>query len=160
MQPIDLKQIDSSYSHDFYFVIDATEGRLTADMYVIQVSHQGKPVSALIKAIGIGVDPKVWLVDDLVVVQANSGIWLLQADSDDFKEVDFGYPVYDVLLTSRGFLVFHLFGCELVSLGSGHVLWRHLGGELTDFTVSSDIVSLKFGDDGVRLDLDTGSVRD
>lgn len=160
MQLIKLKQIASPCSHNFDLVIDASEGRLTADLYLFQVQHLGKPALVLLKAIGIGVAPKGWLIDTMVVVQANSGIWLLQTDAEAFEEIDLGYPVYEVLLTPRGLLVFYLLGCELLSLSRGHVLWGHLGGELTDYTVSGDTVSLMFEDDVVRLDLASGSVRD
>ncbi|TLX17153.1 hypothetical protein [Rhizobium sp. MHM7A] len=158
MQSVDLEQIDSSYTQDFDSVIDASEGRLSADLYAFQVKHEGKPVSVKIKVVGIGVDPKVWLVDNVVVVQANSGIWLLQPGSEDFKEIDFGYPLHEVSSSRYGLLVFHLLGCELVSPTTGQVIWRYMGGQLTEFSVFGDTVSLKFDDEEVRLHSDDGNI--
>lgn len=158
MQALDLKQIDESYTQDFDYSIDASEGRLSADLFAFYFEREGKFVSCKIKAVGIGVDPKVWLVGNTVVVQANSGVWLLQPGSEDFKGIDFGYPLYDVVLTPNGLLVFHLLGCELLSLTTGDVIWRYLGGQLSGFSVFGDTVSLKFDEEEIRLQNDTGKV--
>lgn len=159
MQQIPLKQIANPHSHTFDLVIDASEGRLTSDLYIFKVQCLDKPALVLLKAIGIGVSPGSWLIDDMVVVQANSGIWLLRADAKAFEEIKLGYPLYGVSQTSRGLLAFHLLGCELISLSSGDVLWRHLGGELLDFSVAGDDVTLMFENGGVHLDLFDGSIR-
>lgn len=153
---MNIRQIDTSFTGPFNLVVDASEGRLTADLYSFDTVFRGRQLAVKIEAIGIGVAPRAMIVGDQLLVQANSSIWVLQDPEGEFSEIPFGYPILRLEEVGPGMLVLHHLGCAMVSEESWMIIWQHLGGTLLDYSIEGRVLSLEFDDSKVDLDIETG----
>jgi hypothetical protein len=153
---MNMREIDSSFTGPFDLVVDASEGRLTADFYSFNTVFRGRHLSVKIEAIGIGVEPRAMIMGDHLLVQANSSIWVLHDPEGEFSEVPFGYPILRLEEVGAGLLVLHHLGCAMVSQESWMIIWQHLGGTLLDYSIEGRTLSIEFDDSKIDLDVETG----
>lgn len=151
-----MHQVEAEAPHDF--LIDASQGR-ECDYFSFQFADGAAIHSVLIKAIGIGIAPKVLTVEGDVIALANDSVWVLRSGSAGFVQHYHQFPVIDYSLTESGLLVFDHIGCIMLALGTYEEKWRYHKNVLEDYEVDEDVVSLTF-DDGatIKLRVDTGMI--
>jgi hypothetical protein len=155
MPALRVHDLDGPCRYDF--LVDASEGR---DCDLFRLVFQEKLVFqvVLIKAIGIGIAPKVLTVGGDVIALANDSVWVLRSGSAGFVQHYHQFPVIDYSLTDDGLLVFDHIGCIMLALDTYEEKWRYHKSVLEDYEVDEDIVSLTF-DDGVEVRLEVANGR-
>lgn len=149
----------SAEGREYDYVIDASEGRLTADSFALTAVHDGKEIWVNVLAIGIGIDPQAYLIEGAVLVLANCSAWVLEIGASTFHEIAIGYPVITGEDTDVGFLVYHHLGCVMLSKDRWRPVWRFLGGVLEDFSRVGSTITLNFDEGRKLVDLVTGTER-
>lgn len=155
MSEITVYQVEAEAPHDF--LIDASQGR-ECDYFRFEFADGAVSHSVLIKAIGIGIAPKVLTVGGDVIALANDSVWVLRSGSAGFVQHYHQFPVIDYSLTDDGLLVFDHIGCIMLALDTYEEKWRYHKSVLEDYEVDEGIVSLTF-DDGVEVRLEVANGR-